>query len=38
MLEAGLWALLAASSLIVGAFVAQTFTVPDRIVGEAMGY
>jgi len=38
MLEAGLWALLAASSLIVGAFVAETFTVPNRIVGEAMGF
>jgi ZIP family zinc transporter len=38
MVEAGLWALLAASSLIVGAFVAETFTVPNRIVGEAMGF
>jgi ZIP family zinc transporter len=38
MLEAGAWALLAASSLVIGAFIAQTFTVSRRIVGEAMAF
>jgi ZIP family zinc transporter len=38
MLAAAGWALLAASSLIIGAFVAQTFTVPPRRVGEAMAF
>jgi ZIP family zinc transporter len=38
MLGAAAWALLAASSLILGAFVAQTFRVSDRRVGEAMAF
>jgi ZIP family zinc transporter len=38
MLAAAGWALLAASSLILGAFVAQTFTVSKRRVGEAMAF
>jgi ZIP family zinc transporter len=38
MLAAAGWALLAASSLIIGAFVAQTFTVSPRRVGEAMAF
>lgn len=38
MLAAALWALLAASSLLVGAFVALTFSVPTRVVGQAMGF
>jgi ZIP family zinc transporter len=38
MLEAGGWALLAASSLVVGAFVAQTFQISRSVVGEALGF
>ena len=38
MLSAGAWALLAASSLVIGAWLAATFKVPDRLVGEAMGF
>jgi ZIP family zinc transporter len=38
MVEAGLWALVAASSLVVGAFIAQSFNVPKPIVGSAMGF
>jgi ZIP family zinc transporter len=38
MLEAGGWALLAASSLLLGAWIAQTVTVPPRVVGDAMGF
>jgi ZIP family zinc transporter len=38
MLTAGLWALLAASSLVVGAFVAQHFALPKQIVGQTMGF
>ena len=38
MLSAGGWAFVAASSLILGAFVAQTFTVSPRFVGEAMAF
>src|SRR5262245_33982951 len=38
MFEAALWALFAASSLVLGAFVAQTLKVSDRTVGEAMGF
>ena len=38
MLAAAGWALVAASSLIIGAFVAQTFTVSPRRVGEAMAF
>jgi ZIP family zinc transporter len=38
MLSAGGWAFLAASSLILGAFVAQTFTVSPLFVGEAMAF
>jgi ZIP family zinc transporter len=36
MLAAAGWALVAASSLIIGAFVAQTFTVSPRRVGDDM--
>jgi zinc transporter, ZIP family len=38
MLRAGGWALLAASSLVVGALLAQAFHFSRRIVGEAMGF
>jgi ZIP family zinc transporter len=38
MLSAGAWALLAASSLVIGAWLAATFDVPARVVGEAMGF
>jgi ZIP family zinc transporter len=38
MLAAAGWALFAASSLILGAFVAQRFTVSPRRVGEAMAF
>ena len=38
MLSAGLWAFLAASSLIVGAYVALHFNVSRQRVGEAMGF
>src|SRR5205823_12602204 len=35
---AGAWALIAASSLVIGAWLAATFNVPTRLVGEAMGF
>ena len=38
MLSAGAWALLAASSLVIGAWLTATFNVPTRLVGEAMGF
>jgi ZIP family zinc transporter len=38
MLEAGFWALVAASSLVVGAAVALSFDVPRRVVGAAMAF
>jgi ZIP family zinc transporter len=38
MLQAGLWALFAALSLVVGAYVGQRYAVPRRIVGAAMGF
>ena len=38
MLEAGLWAVIAAASLLVGAWIAQRFRVPRRVVGGAMGF
>ncbi len=38
MLAAGAWALLAGSSLLLGAFVALRFKVPPRRVGEIMGF
>ena len=38
MLAAGLWALLAASSLVIGSFLAQRFAPPKQLVGEAMGF
>jgi len=38
MLAAAAWALLAASSLILGAFIAQRVAVPPRRVGEAMAF
>src|SRR5262249_42595983 len=38
MLSAGAWALLAASSLVIGAWLAATFKVPTHVVGEAMGF
>ncbi len=38
MLAAGLWALLAASSLVLGSFLAQRFAPPKRLVGETMGF
>ena len=38
MLAAGLWALFAASSLVVGAFVAQHFALPKQVVGQTMGF
>jgi zinc transporter, ZIP family len=38
MVSAGAWALLAASSLVLGAWVSVTFKVPTRLVGEAMGF
>jgi ZIP family zinc transporter len=38
MLQAGLWALAAASSLVVGALVALSVAVPSRVVGAAMGF
>jgi ZIP family zinc transporter len=38
MLSAGAWAFLAASSLLLGAFIAQTVTVPRSIVRDAMAF
>src|SRR4051794_30494424 len=38
MLEAGLWAVIAAASLLVGAWIAERFRVPRRVVGGAMGF
>jgi ZIP family zinc transporter len=38
MFEAGGWALLAASSLVIGAFIAQNVKISKRVVGEAMGF
>ena len=38
MLEAGLWATLAASSLVLGAFVALQFTLSRGLVGRTMGF
>jgi ZIP family zinc transporter len=38
VLQAGLWALLAASSLVVGAVVAEAVRVSDRVLGAAMGF
>src|SRR5262245_28757268 len=38
VLSAGAWALLAASSLVLGAWLAATFKIPTRVVGEAMGF
>jgi len=38
MLQAGLWAALAAASLLVGAYLAVRFTVPTRLVGRIMGF
>src|SRR4051794_3337430 len=38
MLEAGAWALFAASSLVLAAFVAQRVKIPVRTIGEAMGF
>src|SRR4051794_27200628 len=37
-LQAGLWALFAASSLPLGAFVAERFAVPRARVGQVMGF
>lgn len=38
MVQAAAWALFAASSLLLGAWVAQTLDVSQRLVGEAMGF
>src|SRR4051812_11932159 len=38
MLEAGLWTLFAASSLVLGAVLAQTLKFSDAAVGEAMAF
>lgn len=38
MLGAGLWALLAAGSLVVGAFLAMRFAPAQRVVGRTMGF
>jgi ZIP family zinc transporter len=38
MLEAGLWAVIAASSLVLGAWIAERFAVPRRVIGGAMGF
>jgi ZIP family zinc transporter len=38
VLAAGLWSLLAASSLLLGAAIALRVSVPRRIIGEAMGF
>jgi len=38
VLEAAAWALFAASSLLLGALIAQTFDVSERVIGAAMGF
>jgi hypothetical protein len=38
MLQAGLWAMLAAATLLVGAYLAVRFTVPSSVVGRIMGF
>jgi ZIP family zinc transporter len=38
VIAAGAWAALAAASLLLGAFVAQRFTVAPRVVGRVMGF
>lgn len=38
MVQAGLWAMFAAASLVVGAFVAERFAVSRRVVGWSMGF
>jgi ZIP family zinc transporter len=38
VLQAGLWAMLAAASLLAGAVVAEKFKVPGSLVGKAMGF
>jgi ZIP family zinc transporter len=38
MLEAGLWAAFAATSLLIGAYVAERFSVSPRLVGQTMGF
>ena len=38
MFGAGAWAVLASSSLLLGAFVAEQFRVPSRVVGQVMGF
>ncbi|HEX5511062.1 MAG TPA: hypothetical protein VFX41_05065 [Actinomycetales bacterium] len=38
MFVAGLWALLAASSLLAGAYIAERFSIPQRYVGRTMGF
>jgi ZIP family zinc transporter len=38
MLEAAAWALFAAASLLLGAVIAQTFDVSERVIGSAMGF
>ena len=38
MLEAALWAMLAAASLLVGAYIAERFKVPPTVVGRTMGF
>jgi zinc transporter, ZIP family len=37
-LQAGLWAAFAAASLVVGAYVAERYDVPSRVVGQTMGF
>jgi ZIP family zinc transporter len=38
VLSAGAWALLASSSLVIGAWFGATFKVPRSVVGDAMGF
>jgi ZIP family zinc transporter len=38
MIEAALWAVVAAASLVLGAWIAERFSVPRRVVGAAMGF
>ncbi|HEX5949709.1 MAG TPA: ZIP family zinc transporter [Actinomycetota bacterium] len=38
MVEAALWGLVGASSLLLGAVIAFTFRIPDRILGLVMGF
>jgi len=38
MLQAGLWGMLAASSLILGAVIAQRLAVPPEVLGRMMGF